>query len=208
VTGLLLEDLKHGFAFGLIDLGESLFDEGTVFKAAGVEHFSEAERRMAQKNFSVFETLVVICDREMHFVSNHLDLFEHVVGFVDVAGGILAQAQFRHLVDQFGVEETLFARLSLGDFALECRDTLLVRGFFVRGIGASGQCYDREENNERQGQVSTHGNLRWSGNLERITWDVSRSTPQCRNNRSNLGEEASKKAGLYGYEQAPVENGE
>ena len=76
LLALLAEDLHHGLVLSLADLREGLGDEGAIFKAAGVEHFVEAEGGVAEEHFSVLETLVVVGDRDMDFAGEFLDVFE------------------------------------------------------------------------------------------------------------------------------------
>ena len=57
---LLAEDLEHGVFVGFVDLGQSLLDQGAVFKVAGAEHLGEAEGGVAEQDFGVLEPLVVI----------------------------------------------------------------------------------------------------------------------------------------------------
>jgi hypothetical protein len=64
-------------------------------------------------------------------MSDLLYLFKQSTGFFDVPRRILLQAHFSHLVNEFGVEETLFARLCLGDPGLKGRNAVLIENPIV-----------------------------------------------------------------------------
>jgi len=128
---LFAEDLHHSFVLGLVDLGECLGDQGPVFKAAGMQHLVEAEGSVTEQNLRVLEALVVFRHGEMDLMRQALDLPEQAGGFVSITGGVLAEAYLGHLVDEFGVEETLLTGLGLEDFGLERIDALLVEVLVV-----------------------------------------------------------------------------
>jgi hypothetical protein len=153
---LFLENLHHGFVFGLIHLGKRLLHKRPIFEAAGMQHFRESESRVAKKNLRIFEPLVVIGHREVNSVGDLLNLFKKIAGLIKIAGRIFAQTELRHLMDEFSVKETLFLRLCLGSLCLECRNALLIGDFFVRGVGASGYCKRREEEEHRQRDLNAH----------------------------------------------------
>ena len=96
--GLLAEDLQHGFALSLIHLGKGLLNQCGVVKVAGVEHFREAEGRVAQENLGVLEPLIVVGHGQMDFMSQLLDPFQQRCGLVYIAGRVLAYAELGHLV--------------------------------------------------------------------------------------------------------------
>ena len=80
---------------------------------------------------------------------------------VDIARGILLEAEFRHLVNEFGVEEALLAGLCLGNPGLEGCNAVLVDGFIVGGRGERGdgeRC--DSENGGRPGSEYRMRNLR------------------------------------------------
>jgi hypothetical protein len=128
---LFSEDLHHGFILGLIDLSQGLCHQGTVFKAAVVQHLVEPEGGVAEQDLSVLKAFVVLGHGEMDLVRQYLNLLQQASGFLFIAGSILVDAEFGHLVDQLGVEETLFAGLGLEDFGLKSVDALLIDGFVV-----------------------------------------------------------------------------
>ena len=62
-------------------LRQGLLHERAVFGAAGVQHFVEAEGRVAQQDFGVLEALVVVGQGEMDFLRDLLDALEQMVAF-------------------------------------------------------------------------------------------------------------------------------
>ena len=104
---------------------------GRSSEAAVVKHLSQAESGVPQQDLGVLEPLVVFADAEVHFVGDRLDLFEQNAGLVDVAGGILLQAEFRHLVNEFGIEEALLAWLCLRNPGLKGGKAVLIDGLIV-----------------------------------------------------------------------------
>ena len=86
---------------------------------------------MAQENLSILEPLVVIAGGKVHSVSNLLDLFKQIAGLIHFACLVLLQADLSHLVNEFGVEKALLARLCLADSGFQGGNTLLIRGLVV-----------------------------------------------------------------------------
>jgi hypothetical protein len=92
----------------------------------------------------------------MDFMRECLDLLEEPGGLFPIPVCILANAELRHLVNQFGIQEALLAGLGLEDFGLECVDAFLVEGFIVKARGACGYHTNRKEHENGQRNPGLH----------------------------------------------------
>jgi len=145
------EDLHHGFALSLVDLGQGVLHQWAVFKAAVAQHFAEAERAVAEQDLDILEALVVVGDRDVDAVGSLLHLAEQVGGLFPVAGGVFLQAELGHLVNQLRVEKALVAGLGLAGLDRKRIDGLLIEGLVVEPRGERRKrCHsDKHEDCER-----------------------------------------------------------
>src|SRR4029079_7877296 len=107
-----------GLAFSLVHLCKSSLDHIAVIGAAVVEKFRKAESGVTQQDLGILETLVVVGHAEMELFGHVLDLLEEIGGLVGLAGCVLLHAELRHLMNEFGIKESLFAGLDRGNASL------------------------------------------------------------------------------------------
>ena len=87
---------------------------------------------MAKQDLRILKPLIVFGYAKMHLLDDLLNLLQQFARLIHIAGCVLLQAELGHLVNEFGVEETLLTRLCLPDSALQSSDCILIVGFFVR----------------------------------------------------------------------------
>jgi hypothetical protein len=120
IPGLVSEDLGKYLILNPVELLKGSLKDFAVISGGGVHVFAEAMGCVVHEHFGVFEALGVMAEVQVDEVGVVLDLFQGGAGFVGFALKDLFARNFRHGVDQFGVEEALVAWVGLlgADFQL------------------------------------------------------------------------------------------
>lgn len=109
----MVEDLGEHLVVDLIELLEGVLHGFLVAAGDEVEILSEAIGGVVHQHLCVLEALGVASEIHVYQVGVVVDLLESGGGLVGVAIGDLFAGTLGHAVDDFGVEETLFAGAGL-----------------------------------------------------------------------------------------------
>jgi hypothetical protein len=83
-------------------------------------------------------------------------MLQHGGSIGHIPCGILPQAQLRHLMNQFGVEEALLARLRRDGPRLKRLDALHIYWFVIDPCGQQRDRDYAEQNSDSQGDFGSH----------------------------------------------------
>jgi hypothetical protein len=144
---LVVEDLGQELVLDVIELLQGGLQGGLIFAGGLMEVPAELVGGVMHQHFGTLKAFGVAGEAEMDELGVVLYLLESCTGLIDVTIEHLSACDFGHGVDEFRVEETLLAGLSLLSLKLEA-----VEGLGVGKVLVDRRCVDRHAEGEKKRQ--------------------------------------------------------